>query len=153
MDLWPRKGLLVLRTKNLIALAGRGLVWKRLLEKANKEGCEESIRHLITNTLRRLWGFQIYSFYCHGNNNNLSESMVEGPVDEGIDHGSGASEEENESLQVLAELFIRLHEDEYDHGDIVGGPTYDESENDDHGDHEGFDFGLVEDLVSGTFYG
>ena len=72
---------------------------------------------------------------------------MEGAVDEGVDGCRGTAEEEDGFLQVLAQLLAGVEEHEDDHGDVVRSPADQESEDDDHCDHQRFDLGLPQDFL------
>ncbi|GIY53940.1 hypothetical protein CEXT_815681 [Caerostris extrusa] len=79
--------------------------------------------------------------------------QVEGPVDDGVEDGRGAAEEEDDVVQVLSQLFVEVQEDRDDHADVVGGPADDEGADDDDGDPEGLDLRFPQHFASGVVQG
>lgn len=80
-------------------------------------------------------------------------SQMERPVDEGVEDGRRAAEEEDDFVQPLADLIVCVEEHRDDHADVVGGPAKDEGAHDDDGDPQGLDFGLAENLAAGVHEG
>ncbi|GIY78954.1 hypothetical protein CDAR_246181 [Caerostris darwini] len=79
--------------------------------------------------------------------------QVEGPVDERVEDGRGAAEEEDDVVQVLSQLLVEVEEDRDDHADVVGGPADDEGADDDDGDPQGLDLCFSQHFASGVVEG